>query len=43
MPSTTGSGSGKETGLAMDEVVQRLDRLKELVRAVTGDFQDDKA
>jgi hypothetical protein len=43
MPPTTGSGSRKETCLAMDDVVHRLDRLEELVRAVTGDLRDVKA
>jgi hypothetical protein len=35
--SDTGSGSRKETSLAMDDVVQRFDPLEELVRVVTGD------
>jgi hypothetical protein len=31
------------TGLAMEETVHRLDRLEELVHAVTGDLHDVKA
>jgi hypothetical protein len=41
MPPTTGSSSGKS--LAIDDVVQWLDRLEELVHAVTGNLPDVKA
>jgi hypothetical protein len=43
MPPATGSGSMKETGLAMEEIVHRLDRLEGLVHDVTGDLRDVKA
>jgi hypothetical protein len=41
MPPVTGVGSAKET--AVDEVVLRLDRLEELVRAMTSDLRNVKA
>jgi hypothetical protein len=41
MPPATGAGSGKET--TIDEVVLRLDRLEELVHAVTSDLRNVKA
>jgi hypothetical protein len=43
MPLAAGTSSGKETSNPLDDVVQRLDRLKELVRAVMGDLRDVKA
>jgi hypothetical protein len=41
MPPVTGVGSAKET--AVDEVVLRLDRLEELVHAMTSDLRNVKA
>jgi hypothetical protein len=43
MPLAAGTSFGKETGNPLDDVVQRLDRLEELVRAITGDLHDIKA
>jgi hypothetical protein len=41
MPPTTRSGSEKESSI--DDVVQRFNRLEELVRTVTSDLRDVKA
>jgi hypothetical protein len=41
MPPTTRSGSEKESSI--NDVVQRFNRLEELVRTVTSDLHDVKA
>jgi hypothetical protein len=43
MPPPADTSFGKKAGNALDDVVQRLNRLEELVRAVTGDLRDVKA
>jgi hypothetical protein len=43
IPLVTGEGSGKETWNPLDDVVQHLNRLEELVHAITGDLRDVKA
>jgi hypothetical protein len=38
-----GTGSGKESGNPLDDVIQHLDCLEELVHIVTSDLHDVKA
>jgi hypothetical protein len=40
MSLAAGTGSGKETAAAMFDIVSRLDRLEEVIRALTGKVGD---
>jgi prefoldin subunit 5 len=40
MPPTDGTGSRKETGASMSDVMTQLDRLEELIRALTAKVGD---
>jgi hypothetical protein len=43
MTPAMGTGSGKESGNPLDDVIQHLDCLEELVHVVTSDLHDVKA
>jgi hypothetical protein len=46
MPPTVGMGSGKETAASMSDVVSRLDRMEEVILALTakvGDIDQQQA